>query len=170
VTESLRGEQREINLHERIINLVSLIADQVQTKQELFSNEGKIMDSLMNRGYRLHEADAALTLMQTLAQNEGNAFSSKGNTSLPAGMRAMNTEERGRFAMEAFGFITKLAHLGIITCDQREDLLEKALTLHSRKIELSHVKTLIALNLFADAQEDEDLLLSSLNVEGTAWN
>jgi uncharacterized protein Smg (DUF494 family) len=157
-------------LDERIINLVSLIADQVQTKQELFSNEGKIMDSLMNSGYRLHEADAALTLMQTLAQNEENAFSSRGNASLPAGMRAMNTEERARFTMEAFSFITKLAHLGIITGDQREDLLEKALTLHSRKIELSHVKTLIALNLFADAQEDEDLLVSSLNVEGTTWN
>jgi len=157
-------------LDERIINLVSLIAEQVQTKQELFSKEGKIMDSLMNSGYRLHEADAALTLMQTLAQNEENAFSSRGNASLPAGMRAMNTEERARFTMEAFSFITKLAHLGIITGDQREDLLEKALTLHSRKIELSHVKTLIALNLFADAHEDEDLLLSSLNAKVTVWN
>ncbi len=161
---------REITLDERIINLVSLIADQVQTKQELFSNEGKIMDSLMNSGYRLHEADAALTLMQTLAQNEEDAFSAEGNALLPAGMRAMNTEERSRFAMEAFSFITKLAHLGIITGDLREDLLEKALNLHARRIELSHVKTLIALNLFTDFQEDEDLLLSSLSVKGTAWN
>jgi len=157
-------------LDERIINLVSLIADQVQTKQELFSKEGKIMDSLMNSGYRLHEADAALTLMQTLAQNEENAFSSEGDALIPAGMRAMNTEERARFAMDAFSFITKLAHLGIITGDQREELLEKALTLHSRKIELSHVKTLIALNLFAEAQEDEDMLLSSLSLKGTSWN
>jgi uncharacterized protein Smg (DUF494 family) len=157
-------------LDERIINLVSLIADQVQTKQELFSKEGKIMDSLMNSGYRLHEADAALTLMQTLAQNEENAFSSEGDALIPAGMRAMNTEERARFAMDAFSFITKLAHLGIITGDQREELLEKALTHHSRKIELSHVKTLIALNLFAEAQEDEDLLLSSLSLKGTSWN
>lgn len=157
-------------MDERIINLVSLIAEQVQTRQELFSNEGKIMDSLMNSGYRLHEADAALTLMQTLAQNDENTFSSKGDAPIPTGMRAMNTEERSRFAMEAFSFITKLAHLGIITGDQREDILEKALTLHSRKIDLSQVKTLIALNFFADAQEDEDLLLSSLSIKGTAWN
>lgn len=157
-------------MDERIINLVSLIAEQVQTKQDLFSNEGKIMDSLMNSGYRLHEADAALTLMQTLAQNEEDAFSAEGDAPIPAGMRAMNTEERARFAMEAFSFITKLAHLGIITGDLREELIEKALTLHSRKIELAHVKTLMALNLFADAQEDEDLLLSSLGLKGTAWN
>jgi len=157
-------------LDERIINLVSLIAEQVQTKQELFSKEGTIMDSLMNSGYRLQEADAALTLMQTLAQGEEDAISVKGKAPIPAGMRAMNTEERARFAMEAFGFITKLAHLGIITGDQREDILEKALTLHVRKIELSHVKTLIALNLFADAQEDEELFLSSLSIKGTSWN
>ena len=157
-------------MDERIINLVSLIAEQVQTKQELFSNEGKIMDSLMNSGYRLHEADAALTLMQTLAQNEEEAYSAEGDAPIPAGMRAMNTEERARFALEAFSFITKLAHLGIITGDLREELIEKALTLHSRKIELSHVKTLIALNLFADAQEDEDLLESPLSLKGTAWN
>lgn len=157
-------------MDERIINLVSLIADQVQTKQELFSNEGKIMDSLMNSGYRLHEADAALSLMQTLAQNEEDAFSAEGDAPLPAGMRAMNTEERARFTMEAFSFIAKLSHLGIISVDLREDLFEKALTLHARRIELSHVKSLIALNLFTDIQEDEDLLLSSLNIKGTAWN
>lgn len=157
-------------MDERIITLVSLIAEQVQTKQELFSNEGKIMDSLINSGYRLHEADAALTLMQTLAQSEEDAFSAEGDAPVPAGMRAMNTEERSRFTMEAFSFITKLAHLGIITGDLRDDLLEKALTLHSRKIELSHVKTLIALNLFADAQEDDDLFLSSLSIKGTSWN
>lgn len=157
-------------MDERIINMVSLIADQVQTKQELFSNEGKIMDSLVSNGYRLHEADAALTLMQTLAQGEEGDFPAEGAGLIPAGMRTMNTEERARFSMEAFSFITKLAHLGIITGDLREELLEKALSLHARKIELSHIKTLIALNLFAEAQEDEDLLLSSLSVKGTAWN
>ena len=157
-------------MDERIINLVSLIAEQVQTKQELFSKEGKIMDSLMNSGYRLHEADAALTLMQTLAQNEDGALSEEGDALVPAGMRAMNTEERARFAMDAFSFVTKLAHLGIITADLREEILEKALNLHAKRIELSHVKTLVMLNIFTDAQEDEDLLLSSLNVKGTAWN
>jgi uncharacterized protein Smg (DUF494 family) len=160
----------EAFLDERIINLVSLIAEQVQTKQELFSNEGKIMDSLMNSGYRLHEADAALTLMQNLVLNDDGELTAEGAVPVPAGMRTMNTEERTRFSMEAFSFITKLANLGIITADLREELIEKALTLHSGKIELSHVKTLIALNLFSDSQEDEDLPAASLSIKGTVWN
>ena len=152
------------------MNLVSLITDQVQTKQDLFSNEGKIMDSLMSSGYRMHEADAALTLMQTLSQNVGDGLPGEERMTLSNGMRSMNTEERSRFTIEAFGFITKLSSLGIISGEQREELLDKALTLHAGRIELAHMKSLLALDLFADEQEYEDLLASALNHKGTVWN
>jgi uncharacterized protein Smg (DUF494 family) len=152
------------------MNLVSLITDQVQTKQDLFSNEGKIMDSLMSSGYRLHEADAALTLMQNLSQNEEDGLSGEEPVALSDGMRSMNTEERSRFTIEAFGFITKLSCLGIISGEQREELLDKALSLHSGRIELSHMKSLLALDLFADEQGYEDILASALNHKGTVWN
>jgi Smg protein len=157
-------------LDERIMNLVSLITDQVQTKQDLFSNEGKIMDSLMSSGYHLHEADAALTLMQTLSQNEEDGLPGDAPVALADGMRSMNTEERSRFTIEAFGFITKLSDLGIISEEQREELLDKALSLHSGRIELSHMKSLLALDLFADEQGYEDILASALNHKGTVWN
>ncbi len=152
------------------MNLVSLITDQVQTKQDLFSNEGKIMDSLMSSGYRLHEADAALTLMQNLSQNEEDARPEEDSVALPGGIRSMNTEERSRFTIDAFGFITKLSHLGIISGEQREEILDKALSLHSGRIELSHMKALLALDLFADEQEYDELLASALNHKGTVWN
>src|SRR5512141_2060157 len=140
------------------MNIVSLITDQVQTKQDLFRNEGKIMDSLMSSGYRLHEADAALTLMQTLSQSSDDDSIYGESIALPAGMRTMNAEERSRFTMDAFSFVTKLAHIGIIADEQREELLEKALSLHSGRIELAQMKTLLALDLFADEQEYEELL------------
>ena len=152
------------------MNLVSLITNQVQTKQDLFSNEGKIMDSLMSSGYRLHEADAALTLLQTLSQNEEEHLPGKEPVALSDAMRSMNTEERSRFTIEAFGFITKLSYIGIISGEQREELLDKALSLHSGRIELSHMKSLLALDLFADEQEYEDILASALNLKGTVWN
>ena len=157
-------------MDERIIHLVSLITGQVQTKQDLFSNEGKIMDSLMSSGYRLHEADAALTLMQALSQSEDDGLPGEERVVLKNGMRSMNTEERARFTIEAFGFITKLSHLNIISEEQREELLDKALSLHSGRIELSHMKSLLALDLFADEQEYESMLDSALNHKGTVWN
>ena len=156
-------------MDERIMHLVSLITDQVQTKQDLFKNEGKIMDSLVNSGYRLNEADAALTLLQNLSQDDENVT---GETLLPlkGGMRTMNTEERSRFAVDAFSFITKLAHLGIISGELREELLGKALSLHSGRIELGHVRSLLAVNLFADEQEYDELHSDTPDSKGTVWN
>jgi uncharacterized protein Smg (DUF494 family) len=152
-----------------MMNLFSLIADQVQNKQDLFRDEGKIMDALITNGYRLHEADAALTLMQELSR-ETDAVIVREQGGPGAGMRAMNAEERRRFSLEAFGFLLKLAHLGVITEDQREDLIERALSLHRGKIDLSHVKALIALNVFADAREPEEFFSAELRRTGAAWN
>jgi uncharacterized protein Smg (DUF494 family) len=157
-------------LDERIMNLVSLITNQVQTKQDLFSKEGKIMASLMSSGYRLHEADAALTLMQTLSQNDGDGLPGEERVALSDGMRSMNAEERSRFTIEAFAFITKLSYLNIISLEQREELLDKALSFRAGRIGLSHMKSLLALDLFADEQEYESILDSALNHKGTAWS
>ena len=152
------------------MNLVSLIANQVQSKQDLFSNEGKIMDSLMSSGYRLQEADTALALMQSLSQGQDENNENEERAKTVTAMRAMSTQERQRFTVEAFGFVTKLAHLGIIDEEQREEVIEKALSLHARKIDLSDVKTIIALSLFADAREYEDLLVTAMDRSGASWN
>ncbi len=154
-----------------MMNLLSLIADQVRNKQELFDNEGKIMQSLLNSGFRLHEADAALTLMQTLVQKESEGFFTKTHAVSPLLMRAMNREERERFTVDAFGFVSKLAHLGIISEDLREELLEKALATYTERIELDHIKSLVAFTLFVGPHEREHNASANLRrVKNTAWN
>ncbi len=150
-----------------MMNLVSLIAGQVQTRQELFSNEGRIMDMLMSSGYRLHEADAAITLMQSLAQDEARAA---GRSRSLAGTRAMSTEERSRFTIEAFGLVIKLTVLGVIDEDQREEVLEKALSLHRGRVDVEAVKTLLALNLFGDPAEYDELASAQRDPRRSTWN
>jgi len=152
------------------MNLVSLIADQVQKKQDLFSDEGKIMETLVSSGYRLHEADAALTFMQALTETTPDESREYPVPPAGAGMRAMSTHERSRFTIDAFGFITKLAQLGIITTGQREDIIEKALSLRSGRIEAGEVKSLVALSIFADDQDHDELWSSALEHMGTMWN
>jgi uncharacterized protein Smg (DUF494 family) len=151
------------------MNIVSLIAGQVQTRKDLFRDEGRIMDSLMSSGYRLHEVDAALSLMQSLARTGGGA-DDDARPAAPAGMRAMSTQERSRFTIDAFSFITKLATLGVITEDEREDIIERSLSLRIGRIELGEVKHLLALDLFADAREDDDLPSSAPDSMRTSWN
>src|SRR5512137_1626723 len=93
------SERRGLPVDERIIHLVSLITNQVQSKQDLFSNEGKIMDSLMSSGYRLQEADTALALMQSLSQGQDENIDNDERAKPVSAMRAMSTQERQRFTV-----------------------------------------------------------------------
>jgi uncharacterized protein Smg (DUF494 family) len=154
-----------------MMNMFSLIADQVRNKQELFDEEGKIMQALLNSGYHLHEADAALTLMQTLVQKEVDIFFEPEHVLQPLRIRTMSREERERFTVDAFSFVIKLTHLGIISEDQREELLEKAMNMYTGRIDLDLIKTLVAFILFAVSQEREHAALSNLRrIKNTAWN
>lgn len=49
-------------MDELMMNLFERIADRVRDRRELFDEEGRIMQTLLNDGYHLHEADAAPTL------------------------------------------------------------------------------------------------------------
>jgi uncharacterized protein Smg (DUF494 family) len=161
----------EAFVDEQMMNLFSLIADQVRNKQDLFDNEGKIMQALLNSGFRLHEADAALTLMQTLVQRQSEGFFTTTQKASSLRLRAMNREERDRFTVDAFGFVAKLTHLGIISEDQREDLLEKAMTAYTERIELDHIKNLVAFTLFISPYEREHNTAANLRrIKKTAWN
>jgi uncharacterized protein Smg (DUF494 family) len=158
-------------LDEQMMDLLSIIADQVRNKQELFDNEGKIMQTLLNSGFRLTEADAALTLMQTLVQNQSDSLVAREQKASSVRMRAMNREERERFTVDAFSFVSKLTHLGIISEDQREELLEKAMTAYTERIALDDIKNLIALIFFVSPHEREQNSSANLRrIKDTAWN
>jgi len=154
-----------------MMTLVSLIADQVQNKQELFDNEGKIMQTLLNSGYRLYEADAALTLMQTLVRKQSEEMFPAAPSVSRAGMRTMNREERYRFSIDAFGFVTKLTCLGMISEDQREELLERAMATYAERIDLDHIKNLVAFTLFfAHQEQDPNAPAVGRRIKNTSWN
>ena len=151
---------------ERMMHLFSLIAEQVSDKQELFDNEGKIMAALVESGCHLHEVDAAITLMQSLARARTEDIFLHSGPGRPTGMRAMNRQERVRFTTEAFGFVSRLSLLGIISEDRREEILERAMDLYPERIELSQIKTLVAFTLFSG----EDMRGNPVVARDVAWN
>jgi uncharacterized protein Smg (DUF494 family) len=128
------------------------------------------METLLNDGYLLHEADAALTLMQTLVRRQDESFFATEQMSRQAGIRSMNSEERKRFGLEAFAFALKLTNLGVLSEDQREELLERAMNLYRERIELDHMKALVAFMLFTSAQEREDMSSGTRIIKKTSWN
>lgn len=158
-------------MDELMMNMFSVIADHVRSRQDLFDEEGKIMQKLVNVGYDLHQADAALTLMQTLAQKQDENFFGQDQTAPASGMRTMSSEERRRFTSDAFVFALKLTRLGVLSEKQREEILERAMGLYRGRITLGHIKSLVAFILFSGSCEREKAASSKqLHVKDTVWN
>jgi uncharacterized protein Smg (DUF494 family) len=156
-------------LDELMMNIFSLIADQVCHRQELFDKEARIMQTLLNDGYHIEEADAALTLMQNLVRQQTESFFGPDDQRLAA-VRTMSSEERRRFTTEAFAFALKLTHLGVLSEDEREELLERAMNQYRERIELAHIKGLVAFMLFTSSREREEAGLSGLRrIKNTDW-
>lgn len=154
-----------------MITLFTFIADQVRDKQQLFDDEGTIMQALLNQGCLPHEADAALTLMQRLVQIQDEESFETEEPASAQSMRMMNREERDRFMVDAFSFITKITSLGLITEDQREEMLERALNIYyPDRITLDQVKNLIAQTLFTYSRDHEDARSDGRRIRKTAWN
>lgn len=133
-------------MDERMMNLFTLIAEQAKDRNDLFDREDIIIQSLLNSGCRLEEADAALTIMQSLSLDGPNAA---GLEDCPVCVRTMTRQERVRFSPEAFGFLSKLVRLGVLSEDQREDIIERAMAAYPGRIELEQIKTLVALSISA---------------------
>jgi len=154
-----------------MITLFTYIADHVQDRQQLFEDEGNIMQALLNHGFLPQEADAALTLMQRLVQiQDEESFDSDEAADL-LNMRMMNREERDRFSVEAFSFITKLTSLGLLSEGLREDIVERALTMYPDRIELDQIKNLVAYALFSNTRDvDDNAQGLGRRIRKTAWN
>ncbi len=83
----------------------------------------------------------------------------------------MNREERNRFTIDAFGFVTKLTSLGIVSEDKREELLDQAMTAYPDRIGLEHIKSLVAFTLFSNAQaQDMNTPAVGQHARKTCWN
>jgi len=162
---------KETVVDDRLMHLFSIIAGQVRNKQELFTKESTIMDTLLNQGFHVMEADTALMLMQSLVKRQTEqAFEEAPLPSSP-GMRMMNVEERSRFTPEAFGFVTRLAQLGLISADERDMLIEKSLASSTERIDLGKIQDLTLLFLFTEDDGEEDGLKDiQRKVRRTAWN
>ncbi len=153
------------------MHLFSIIAEQVRNKQELFTKEGSIMDTLLNQGFHVMEADTALMLMQSLVKRQAEQAFEERPLPCSPGMRMMNAEERSRFTPEAFGFVTKLAQLGLISSDERDMLIDRSLASSGERIDLARIQDLTLLFLFTEQDGEEDGLRDiRRKIRRTAWN
>ncbi len=137
-------------LRERVLAIVSLIAQYIMDDHEPISNED-IVQELLDEGFDSDEIDAAFNWMENISLHLRKA--SHDGLQLPTN-RIFTVEESHCLSPEAQGFLVRLRGMGILDDDLQEEIIDKALQMEEEDLSLKDIKTITALTLFSSSQRD----------------
>ncbi|PNU21357.1 hypothetical protein C2E25_02035 [Geothermobacter hydrogeniphilus] len=141
--------EQETPVRDRVLAIVSLIAQYVMEEPELF-NERDIVEQLLEEGFEAEEIDAAFSWMERLSFVDERRPGDLG-LSEPT-YRVFTGEETQQISCEARGFLVRLRALGILNDDLQEEIIDKAVQLSEDEVSLKEIKALTALTLFSRSQ------------------
>lgn len=136
-------------LRERVLAIVSLIAQYVMEEHDLLS-ENELVAELLAVGFDEEEIEAAFRWMETLSlQNRQQPP----QLLVSASHRVFTAEESRVLSTEARGFLIRLRTLGILDDELEEEIIERA-TQAEEELTLAELKTLVVLTLFTRSHDD----------------
>lgn len=136
-------------LRERVLAIVSLIAQYVMEERDLLS-ENELVAELLAVGFEEEEIEAAFRWMETLSlQNRQQPP----QLLVAASHRVFTAEESRALSTEARGFLIRLRTLGIIDDELEEEIIDRA-TQAEEELTLPEFKTLVVLTLFTRSHDD----------------
>ncbi len=131
-------------MHERIIEIIVYVISELKQNRKLSEID---LNELQDLGYTHAEISTALSwLVDRLDFSD--------NIGLPADFgsvsayRVFHKSERELFTREAFGELVQLQQLGLVTNEQTEMLLEKALLLGNGAIDVHQLRYFVANAVF----------------------
>lgn len=136
-------------LRERVLAIVSLIAQYVMEERDLLT-ENELVAELLAVGFEEEEIEAAFRWMETLSLQSRQ----KPPQLLVSGThRVFTAEENRTLSTEARGFLIRLRTLGILDDELEEEIIERA-TQAEEELTLPELKTLVVLTLFTRSHDD----------------
>ena len=124
--------------------LLYLFEHYIYDQPELAQNPDSLQNNLLQAGFSASEVNRAFVWLETLAQDRpAPAFPTvRGPVRLLAGI------ELERFDLEARGFLMFLEHNGVITAEQRELVIDRAMALELDEVALDDLKWVVLMVLF----------------------
>jgi Smg protein len=136
-------------LRERVLAIVSLIAQYVMEERDLLT-ENELVAELLAVGFDEEEIEAAFRWMETISlQNRQKTP----QLQVSATHRVFTAEENRTLSTEARGFLIRLRTLGILDDELEEEVIERA-TQAEEELTLPELKTLVVLTLFTRSHDD----------------
>ncbi len=115
-----------------------------------------LTNDLIRRGYTQHEIETALFWFHSRQMNSETSTVAEELSS--DSFRVLHDIERAVLSPQAYGYLIELKQLGLITLTELDAIIEKAVLLGGRKVDVEEIKMFIA----AQIMEQE----SGFNVPG----
>lgn len=132
-------------MKESILNvLLYLFEHYIYDQPELVQDPDSLQNSLIQAGFSATEVSRAFDWLETLAFDRPVAATS--NSRGP--MRLFSNTELERFEVEARGFLIFLEHSGVLSAEQRELVIDRAMALDQDEIDLVDLKWVVLMVLF----------------------
>jgi uncharacterized protein Smg (DUF494 family) len=143
----------------RLMDLVVLVAEMSQEKDRSYR---ELDAELVSQGYTSAEIEQAVFWFSSLQDAEVPA-EGRGTETVTSGpiqtisqrpVRVLSEFERMSVDAESYGFMLRLLNLGILSLDQFEQVIARAIPVGPEKIRLSDVKTIASAVLFNRETDD----------------
>ncbi|OQY19659.1 MAG: hypothetical protein B6I36_03505 [Desulfobacteraceae bacterium 4572_35.1] len=139
-------------MNERVLIIVGIIAQYFMSEDD-FSNEHEIVEELLGAGFKEDEISEAFVWMEKITLNPDQPQQSP-KIKAPS-MRLFSPEEQDGLSVAAQDFLLKLRLGGIISPEIEEEIIIKACqAAEEQQCNLTEVKSLTVLTMFADLQKD----------------
>ena len=124
--------------------LLYLFEHYIYDYPELVQDPDTLQNNLIQAGFSPAEVSKAFDWLETLAQDRPQSATS----ALQGPMRLFAEAELDRFDVEARGFLMFLEQRGVISAEQRELVIDRAMALDQDEIALDDLKWVVLMVLF----------------------
>lgn len=131
-------------MYERIVDIIVYVMSELKSKKDIKKVN---LEELHSRGYTSAEISTALSwIVDRMAFNE--KILPFGNKTEPLSFRILQESEKELFTPEAWGELVSMNNLGIISNENIEALIDKAMLIGMYKIDLKELKIFVANSIF----------------------
>lgn len=132
-------------MKESILNvLLYLFEHYIYDQPDLVQDHDTLQNNLIQVGFSASEVSRAFDWLETLAQDRPMSQTVVAQRPL----RLFAGPELERFDIEARGFLTFLEQQGVVSAEQRELVIDRAMALDQDDIELNDIKWVVLMVLF----------------------
>lgn len=140
---------------DRVLEIVVFLMSKVKDQQGRLDDLDEIASYLKNQGFTENEISSAYSWFLDHLQNDTEFLYNstlKGNA-----IRILSDQERQLFSSESIGYLLQLCHLGLLSDQQFEMVLERGSMIWTSSINLDQVKMLIETILFSESRAIESV-------------